>query len=209
MSQVYNVQLHGLLAEEFGADSIEIYAKHIKDVFAGLSSRFGDKFKDTILEGAWHIASGKQDNFLSEEMLDFPVESTDLHVFPAILGAGGKPGMGQIILGVVLIVVAVVAPYIAPYLGIVMGGITAGGVATSLAIAGVLSIAGGLMAMISKSPSMGMGGYEGAAAADARPSFIFNGTVNNTEQGVPVPLVYGEHLTGSTVISAGITTERI
>ena len=232
--KLYSVNLYGSLGNDYTTDTIKIYAKDIKDVFAGLCSRFGDTFQSTILHGAWHITTGKRkspelseyDRFLSEELIDFPLEENELHVFPAIQGAGGK-GVGQIILGIVLVVVAVVvvvfAPEIAAALGPEVGaagaagtagaagaagGITAAGVASvgvSLGMAGALSLAGGIMTMLTKNPSIN--NYASGAGAQQHPSFIFNGAVNNTVQGVPVPLVYGRHLTGSTVIYAGMYAE--
>ena len=44
---------------------------------------------------------------------------------------------------------------------------------------------------------------------DQRSSFIFNGAVNISSQGTPVPLVYGQMRTGSVVVSAGINTEEV
>jgi predicted phage tail protein len=221
-AKLFTITMYGFLGKQFGKNPIEIYAKDTKDVFAGLSSRFGDSFKEIILNGAWHITCGKrntrklsaEDNFLSEELIDFPLVDNELHIFPAITGAGGK-GIGQIILGVVLIIVAIVMIWNplgwAAAAGAVGAGTTAatiGGVsAASLALAGVLSIAGGVMAMLTKTPTMDS--YAGAAGAEQRPSFIFNGAINNTEQGVPVPLVYGRHLTGSTVISAGMEVVQL
>jgi hypothetical protein len=43
---------------------------------------------------------------------------------------------------------------------------------------------------------------------DPRKSFSFSGIQNVARQGVPVPIVYGECLVGSIVISAGINTEE-
>ncbi len=42
-----------------------------------------------------------------------------------------------------------------------------------------------------------------------RPSFLFNGSTNTSEQGSPVPLVYGQMRTGSVLISVGVQTENI
>ena len=47
------------------------------------------------------------------------------------------------------------------------------------------------------------------AAPDDRPSFLFNGVTNNSQQGGPVPLVFGTHLVGSVVINAGLNAEDI
>lgn len=49
----------------------------------------------------------------------------------------------------------------------------------------------------------------GTGRPDERPSFLYSGPVNTTAQGHAVPIVYGVHMVGSTVISAGITVEDI
>jgi predicted phage tail protein len=36
-------------------------------------------------------------------------------------------------------------------------------------------------------------------------NYAFSGPVNNTRQGLPVPICYGQLLVGSSVISSGIT----
>lgn len=213
---LYNIHFHGSLSK-YAEGEIKLYAKNIKDAFQGLVARFGDTFKDEIINNAWHITSGKReseelketDNFIAAELVEFPIVCEELHVFPAINGAGGK-GIGQIILGIVLIVVAVVLWWAAPAIGAAYGaaaGAAASSAVTSVALAGVMAIAGGVMAMMTKTPSIS--DYSQASGTDPKNSFIFNGPVNNTEQGVPVPLVYGIHLTGSTIVSAGLDSERM
>ena len=44
---------------------------------------------------------------------------------------------------------------------------------------------------------------------DPRKSYSFSGIQNTSRQGVPVPIVYGETLVGSVVISAGIDTVQV
>lgn len=198
--KLYKVKLHGFLEKQFSKDVTEVYGTTLKDIFSCLCHRFGEKFRRTILDGAWHITTGKRksnklkatDNFISEEMVDFPVNHEEIHIFPSISGAGA---VGKIILGVVLIVVAAVLYYtgvgaaLAPY----------------LLTTGIGMVAGGAVEAI-----MGNGPKANyASAADKRQSFIYNGAINNTEQGVPVPLVYGRHLTGSTIISAALDVEQI
>jgi predicted phage tail protein len=45
--------------------------------------------------------------------------------------------------------------------------------------------------------------------ADNRSSYIYNGAVNLTAQGNPVPLCYGRMRVGSVVVSAGVSTADI
>jgi hypothetical protein len=44
---------------------------------------------------------------------------------------------------------------------------------------------------------------------DPRKSYSFSGIQNTSRQGTPVPIVYGETLVGSVVISAGIDTVQV
>ncbi|MCS6474475.1 tail assembly protein, partial [Burkholderia thailandensis] len=46
-----------------------------------------------------------------------------------------------------------------------------------------------------------------AGVADNGTSYYFNGPVNSAAQGEPLPLVYGEMIVGSKVVSSGIYTE--
>ena len=214
--KLHVVYFHGSLASKYGNGPFEVFARDTKDIFRGLVSRFGPYFKETILHGAWHITKGKKedpelkstDNFMGEEEVELPVLEEEIHVFPAITGSGGN--VGKIIIGVVLIVIAVVlivftAGAASALVGAglaatetIAAGIVAN-VATALVLAGISSIAGGVIGLLTKTPSIGS--YS-SIQEDQKQSFLFNGVVNNTEQGVPIPRVYGEFLTGSTVINA-------
>lgn len=48
-----------------------------------------------------------------------------------------------------------------------------------------------------------------AQSKDPRSNFSFNGVQNTSRAGVPVPIVYGEVITGSVVISAGLDTVQV
>lgn len=46
-------------------------------------------------------------------------------------------------------------------------------------------------------------------SANSETSFLFNGAANTSEQGYPVPLVYGTFKVGSVIINAGVYNEDI
>ena len=50
---------------------------------------------------------------------------------------------------------------------------------------------------------------ETEASGDPRLSYNFSGTQNTGRAGVPVPLVYGEIITGSIVISGALDTDQV
>lgn len=107
-----------------------------------------------------------------------------IRIAPTVQGAGF---VGRVILGAVLAIVGVV--FQQPWLV---------GMGASMAL-------GGVVQMLSPQQS--------SNSADAerpknRPSYNFNGPVNSTAQGHPVPLCYGRMIVGSAVISAGIETRQ-
>jgi predicted phage tail protein len=57
-----------------------------------------------------------------------------------------------------------------------------------------------ISAILAPSPKTG----PGEEAAEEKRMLIYNGAVNVMEQGYPVPLVYGHHIVGSIVVSAGV-----
>lgn len=56
-------------------------------------------------------------------------------------------------------------------------------------------------------PQLNGDSYNSREQADQRTSFLFNGPTSTSQQGLPIPVVYGRILIGSQVISSGIQTE--
>lgn len=189
MEQVFNINFHGSLGNTYGREPITLYATSVNDAMQGLFCNLGQSFKKTIRTGLWYITKGKlvvigdeptkEDTFITEKELNLLLPETELHIFPVIQGSGGGSAMGWI------------------------GAAILGGL-IGLAIYGVITM---VMSMSNNSPKVD--NYANAEPIAQKPSFIFNGAVNVVEQGGPVPLIYGRHLAGSVIISAGITTERI
>lgn len=105
---------------------------------------------------------------------------------PVVAGAGGN-GIFQTIVGVVMIVVGVVIgnPYV-----------------TQIGIAMAL---GGVSQMLAPKPKTN-GGKDDVGKSD---SHYFSGAENNTNQGQPVPLIYGRIRTGAQAISAAQTVDQL
>jgi predicted phage tail protein len=69
--------------------------------------------------------------------------------------------------------------------------------------AGIGLVLGGVAQLLTPTPKISKD--EG----DPRKSFSFSGIQNTNRAGVPVPVVYGETLVGSVVISAGIDIVQV
>lgn len=129
---------------------------------------------------------------------------------PVVAGAAqGKDPVIGIIVGVMLVAVAVVTfQYeILPFaLTTGAGGLTAAGSAMmSVGFMGAGMAIGGVATLLAGNPKT-PGPTE---KPENKPSFIFNGAVNTTAQGHPVPIGYGRLRVGSAVISAGMAAEDI
>ena len=81
-------------------------------------------------------------------------------------------------------------------------GMGLGGLGMGIGIALTLS---GIAQLLSPTPQVSSNGTEGE---EDKPSFVFNGPVNRTEQGGPVTIVYGEIITGSVVGGGSIDVEE-
>lgn len=135
---------------------------------------------------AYAVFVGKKN--VGKDMLTAPSGSDDIRVAPVIMGSK-QAGLFQVVVGVILVVV-----------GVFTGGTTWG---PAIAILGGALALGGAISMLSPQ-------VKGQSSEDrdgSKASYVFNGAVNTQAQGNPVPLMYGEGLTGSAVISAAIRTE--
>ena len=128
---------------------------------------------------------------LGVEQLQYPTGDADIRIAPIVIGSKNG-GIFQIILGVILIVVGVVfSAYLGPLAAPIIG-------------AGISMVLGGVIQLLSPHPK-GLGAKD---AVQNIPNYSFNGPVNTEAQGNPVPLLYGELIVGSSVISASIQTNE-
>lgn len=118
--------------------------------------------------------------------------SGDICIVPAIIGANATT---RIIIGSVLIAAGVVAT---------VTGVGAGA-APYLFAAGTSLVLGGVVELLSPVAKIS----EPAENPENKPSYLFNGPVNTTAQGHPVPVGYGRLRVGGGVISAGISIDQI
>ena len=116
-----------------------------------------------------------------------------IRIAPTVQGASA---VGRIILGVALLAFAWWNP---------LGWTAGGAMLTGVTGMGMSMVLGGVVQLLSPQQT-----YDSAASErpENRPSYNFNGPVNTTAQGHPVPLCYGRMIVGSAVISAGIETRQ-
>lgn len=124
---------------------------------------------------------------ISKDELDDPVgDNHEIHIIPAICGAGGGP-LTSILTGVALIGAGLLFPFAAPFL-------------TPLGIGLALQ---GVAQLISPTPN---DTPESTDPSDR--SYNFSNIQQTSREGVPVPLVYGDIVTGSVVLSVNIEKDE-
>lgn len=141
---------------------------------------------------------------IDADELHGPVGSNSISIIPVISGAGA---VGRIIAGVALVALAIFVP------GLGLG--LAGSLVTSVGLLGGALILGGVSQLLTPTPAItASGSSQGNSSTvetemDPQKSYSFSGIQNTSRQGVPVPLIYGETIAGSVVISAGIDTVQV
>ncbi len=121
--------------------------------------------------------------------------TTEIRIVPVIAGSKSG-GLFQTVFGVVLVAVgAVASAFGQAWIGVPLMQIGA-----AMAIGGVIQ----MLSPVPKSASQ-----EDQASTENKPSYLFNGAFNSTQQGLPVPVVYGKMLVGSSVVAIGTWAEAI
>jgi predicted phage tail protein len=131
----------------------------------------------------YRVSVGTYD--LDLEELHHPAGAAPISFVPVVSGAGA---VGRIIAGVALVAI-----------GFLTG-------ITPLVYIGASLVLGGVAQLLTPTPRVAQGAD---TQDDPRKSYSFSGIQNTSRQGVPVPIVYGETVVGSVVISAGIDTVQV
>ncbi|OCW28133.1 tail assembly protein [Pseudomonas aylmerensis] len=185
-SKMQIVLLSGSLARLFGREHKVTTSAGFKDVMGYFKSQFPG-FEKYMIESSgkglrFAVFNGRSN--ISEADLEKPTGRDVIRIAPVISGSK-RAGLLQTIIGAVLIAVSFI-PGFQPLFGV-----------------GLALAAGGVIQMLSPQ-AKGLGTQDGP---NNRPSYSFNGPVNTSVQGNPVPLLYGRMIVGSAVISAGIYSE--
>lgn len=212
------IKLQGNL-KRFGSE-FKINADKIKEGMSALLTQLAG-FRNTIQKGQFHVIVGDKD--LTNENI-FPnfdevlTKDTTLTIIPAIKGAKGgrKLGVLSVVVGAVLVAASWWAGGAAGFAYLGAAGYAG---ATATFMAGAALIASGVASMLTPTPKMPdfkLGEMSGninrsgsGKEVEKKSSTSFSSTANMVAQGRPVPLAYGEIMTGSLVISKGTRTYRV
>jgi len=227
------VVLRGELAKRFGRVhhfDLNTPAEAIRALCANFEG-FQESLATAGQRGVGYIVQVGRFGLQQVEEIHNPTgQQEEISITPVLAGAGGRGGgIGQILAGIALVAIAIAAPGVGLFAGGSLGfGVVAGAsgfAAAAAAVGGTIGlglILSGTSQLLSPQPA-DLPGLTGGGSparrdsfdpsnndpADNRASYIYNGAVNLTAQGNPVPICYGRMRVGSVVVSAGVSTTDI
>jgi predicted phage tail protein len=187
------IRIYGRLAKFLGRRKFMAEVASAAEAVRFLLANF-PQLERHIADQHYRVSVGGYD--LTLEELHDPAGQQAIKIVPVLQGAGT---VGRIIAGVALLAVGFLVP-----------GIGALGVQLLVGV-GASLVLGGVAQLLTPVPKIGATPSAAGANTDQDPrkSYSFSGIQQTSRQGVPVPVVYGETLVGSVVISAGIDTVQV
>ena len=198
------VKFYGELADFIGYKELDAVINSTADAVSFLITNF-PKVEAHMSDRYYQVLVGDYD--IDETEIHNPIGQSDISIVPVITGAGGR-GFGKILLGAALIAGAFLLP--ATFMGgpatfSMKAGLGGGFLAKSALYVGASLVLSGVSDMLFPLPEP----KEFTNEEDPRISFSFSGVQNTSRAGTSHPIAYGEIVTGSVVISAGIDTNQV
>jgi len=208
------IKLHGELAKFLGQDEFEAVVKTTAEAVKFLITNF-PKLEAYMSDKYYQVLVG--DTELNEEQIHDPVGKSEIHFVPVISGAGGS-SFNRILLGGALIGASFLFPGAGMFGTVSFGGQIAAGTTLGTYAAGTAFMTGIGTALSAVGAGMVLNGVSEILFPlptpeeqedDPRISFNFSGVQNTSRAGTAHPIVYGEIVTGSVVISASVDTNQV
>ena len=186
------IKLYGKLAKFIGKRVLEADVATAAEAVRFLLANWPE-LEAHMNDQHYRVSVGKYD--LDLEELHHPAGAAPISFVPVIAGAGA---VGRIIAGIALVAFSLLLPGVGAAIG--------GALMTKIGLLGGALIIGGVAQLLTPTPTVPQGAD---TQDDPRKSYSFSGVQNTSRAGSPVPIVYGETLVGSVVISAGIDTVQV
>jgi predicted phage tail protein len=184
------IKLYGKLAKFIGHRVLEADVATAAEAVRFLLANWPE-LEAHMSDQHYRVSIGTYDIDLEE--LHHPAGAAPISFVPVVAGAGA---VGRIIAGIALVALALFVPLVA--FGVALNGVVLG--------IGASLVLGGVAQLLTPTPKVPQGADK---QDDPRKSYSFSGVQNTSRAGTPVPIVYGETLVGSVVISAGIDTVQV
>jgi predicted phage tail protein len=181
------IKLYGKLAKFIGHRVLEADVATAAEAVRFLLANWPD-LEAHMSDQHYRVSIGTYD--LELEELHHPAGAAPISFVPVVAGAGA---VGRILVGIALIAASFIPGVGALAVSLLFS------VGASLALSGVAQL-------LTPTPKVPQGADN---QDDPRKSYSFSGIQNTSRAGTPVPIVYGETVVGSVVISAGIDTVQV
>ena len=192
------VKLYGELADFVGHKELDAVINSTADAIRFLVTNF-PKLEAYMSDKHYRVLVDDYD--IDKNEIHNPIGQSDISIVPVITGAGG---VGRALAGVALIGLAFATGGAGLSLG--LSGFTGGaGISAVVGNIGIGLTLMGVSEMLFPLPKP----QDFSNEEDPRISFSFSGVQNTSRAGTSHPIAYGEIVTGSVVISAGIDTNQV
>jgi predicted phage tail protein len=202
------IQLMGQLGQRFG--EIHHLAVHSPAEAVRALSVLHPGFAEALQQPDVHyrVLAGNV-NVQEQDRLHMHYAMRHDFIFTPVIAGGKSHGLIQVLAGTALFFMSYGLAGSGATLGVFFGGQSSvgawyrgaemvGGIGLSLAIGGVIQ----MLAPVPTLPQPNAGETHSSSAQ-------FNGPVNTTQQGLPVPLLYGRLIVGSAVISSSLSSADV
>lgn len=192
------VYLYGSLRKSYGA-KFTFFVATTAEAIRALCSQL-DGFRRRLVKGQYQVKLDKE--YLNNDSLDklHDYEHQTLRITPMVRGAGGKQGVAQLVIGAALLAASWYAAGAAGW-----GYLGSATLAGAVGMFGISLMVGGVAQMLTKVPKLDDKSY----TPDKSRNSSFSNLDNIAGQGEVIPLIYGEIMVGSKVISQGIESYSI
>ena len=186
------IKLYGKIAKFIGHRVLEADVATAAEAVRFLLANWPE-LEAHMADQHYRVSVGTYD--LDLEELHYPAGAAPISIVPVVAGAGA---VGRILIGVALVAFSLLLPGVGAAIG--------GALMTKIGLLGGALILSGVAQLLTPTPTAPQGAD---SEGDPRKSFSFSGIQNVSRAGVPVPVVYGETLVGSVVVSAGIDIVQV
>lgn len=162
------------------------------------------------------LLANSQYQVLVGEIAIAPDEIRTVHAdeqpFTFVPVINGSDGLDRVFTGLVMMTTSFVSGYLktgsfaeagAATIGKMAGQGFAAGAINALGVVGTTLVLGGLCQLLSPVPTL-KGQQSSTTSSD-----VFAGATNTSQQGMPVPLLYGRLIVGGPIISSGVSTTDV
>jgi predicted phage tail protein len=209
------IRVYGELAKFLGCREFEAVAANVGEAMRFLLANFPSL--DQHMTGQhYRVLVGT--TAIGIEEIDYPVGQRTIRIVPVVAGAGG---VGKIIAGIAIIGLSILT---AGAFGFALGSVTGIGTFASIGVGIGVSLAlGGVSQLLTPVPKLAAPSMVGPTSyspgfatpstrdteLDPQKSYSFSGIQNTSRTGATLPLIYGETIVGSIIISAHFSTVEV